>query len=79
MTFELTGVERRDDAVPGGVDELCLDAELVDKDLDDVGVVADDLAVFVELVRHVFGFGPDHERAAFFYVVQGVRQHPAGD
>ena len=28
---ELTGVERRDDAVPGGVDKLCLDAELVDK------------------------------------------------
>ena len=74
---ELLGIERGDDAVPRGIDELYLHTELGGEEVDDVGIVADDLAVLEELVRHVSGFHADHERTALLGLVQRIRPRRA--
>ena len=54
------------------VDDLGLHAELADDVVDDVGVVADDLAVLEEFVRHIGRFRADDQSAALLHLVERV-------
>ncbi len=70
---EFLGQQRRDDAVPLGIDELDLDAKLLAKLVQDIDVVADDLPVLEELVGHILRFQADDKLTALLDVVEHIR------
>ncbi|VXA82895.1 hypothetical protein AERO8C_140252 [Aeromonas veronii] len=69
---ELVGQERRNDAIPGGVDELDLHAHLFGDHLGEIHIKADVLALLVgHLEGLIAGIKADSQHAAFEHGIQG--------